>query len=66
MKISVIAALIISVNFGFLECARILGIFPLPGSSHFAMHGRIMRELAKSGHEVDVVSHFVPKTPIPR
>lgn len=66
MKIYPIALLIICVNFGFLQCARILGIFPFPGASHFAMHGRIMRELAKSGHEVDVVSHFPAKAPIPR
>ncbi|KAL1509622.1 hypothetical protein ABEB36_004332 [Hypothenemus hampei] len=45
--------------------ANILAIFPFPGYSHFRMFGSLMEELAKRGHDVDVVSHFPLKTPIP-
>ncbi|KZC13026.1 PREDICTED: UDP-glucuronosyltransferase 2A3-like [Dufourea novaeangliae] len=44
---------------------RILGIFPLNGRSHFVMASRLMEELAERGHQVDVVSHFPRKTPMP-
>lgn len=47
------------------EGARILGIFPLQGQSHFVICNRLMKLLAKSGHQVDVISHFPEKMPIP-
>lgn len=43
---------------------RILGLFPLQGKSHFNMMQPLMIELSKK-HQVDVVSHFPLKTPIP-
>lgn len=51
---------------GVVYGARILGIFSLAaGPSHFLMYERLMIELAKRGHKVDVVSHFPQKQPIP-
>ncbi|XP_043268662.1 UDP-glucosyltransferase 2-like [Venturia canescens] len=45
--------------------ARILGLFPLQGKSHFVMCETLMRALAARGHQVDVVSHFPLKNPPP-
>nr|XP_033334732.1 uncharacterized protein LOC117225344 [Megalopta genalis] len=42
---------------------RILGLFPLNGKSHFMMFERLMKVLAKKGHQVDVVSTFPLKKP---
>ena len=50
---------------GESDAARILGIFPLPGKSHFGMCETVMRALAARGHQVDVISHFPLKKPPP-
>lgn len=47
------------------DAARILGLFPLQGKSHFVMCETLMRALAARGHQVDVVSHFPLKNPPP-
>lgn len=44
---------------------RILGIFPLHGKSHWIMQEALMKDLAKRGHQVDVVTHFPLEKPIP-
>ncbi|XP_011056896.1 PREDICTED: UDP-glucuronosyltransferase 1-9-like [Acromyrmex echinatior] len=44
---------------------RILGLFPLNGKSHWNMQEVLMKELARRGHQVDVVSHFPLKKPVP-
>ncbi|KAG7207212.1 hypothetical protein KM043_008890 [Ampulex compressa] len=44
---------------------RILGIFPLQGKSHWVMMEQLMIKLAKNGHQVDVLTHFPQKKPIP-
>jgi len=44
---------------------RILGIFPLQGKSHWIMQEILMKELARRGHQVDVVTHFPLEKPIP-
>lgn len=44
---------------------KILGIFPHGGKSHFNMFVPILRELARRGHEVTVISHFPEKQPLP-
>ncbi|XP_051166485.1 UDP-glucosyltransferase 2-like isoform X2 [Leptopilina boulardi] len=53
------------INCKINDGARILGIFPLQGSSHFVMCERLMKLLAKNGHQVDVISHFPLKEPFP-
>ncbi|CAK9814493.1 UDP-glucosyltransferase 2 [Anthophora plagiata] len=42
---------------------RILGLFPLNGRSHWAMGEQLMINLAKRGHQVDVITHFHLKKP---
>lgn len=44
---------------------RILGVFPFNGKSHFMMFERLMKTLAKKGHQVDVISTFPLKKPYP-
>lgn len=44
---------------------RILGVFPLHGKSHWIMQEALMKELARRGHQVDVITHFPQKKPIP-
>jgi glucuronosyltransferase len=44
---------------------RILGVFPLHGKSHWIMQEALMKNLAKRGHQVDVVTHFPLEEPIP-
>jgi glucuronosyltransferase len=41
--------------------AKILGIFPFQGKSHFIMASALLQELAKRGHDVTVISHY-PQT----
>jgi len=45
--------------------AKILGIFPLPGKSHFIVSSALLKELANRGHQVTVFSPFPEKSPIP-
>jgi glucuronosyltransferase len=45
--------------------AKILGIFPLPGKSHFTVSSVLLKELANRGHQVTVYSPFPEKSPIP-
>lgn len=47
------------------EALRILGLFPHPAVSHFQFFQPIMRQLAESGHSVDVVSPFPDAAPPP-
>lgn len=42
---------------------RILGVFPHPGMSHFAVFAPLMDKLAEKGHEVTVISHFPKDKP---
>ncbi|XP_044733865.1 UDP-glycosyltransferase UGT5-like, partial [Chrysoperla carnea] len=44
---------------------KILGVFPHGGKSHFMVFVPILRELARRGHEVTVISHFPEKNPLP-
>lgn len=50
----------------YIESYNILAIFPQQSKSHFVMFERLLKELAKRGHEVDVVGHFPQKKPLPR
>nr|XP_049700701.1 uncharacterized protein LOC110384519 [Helicoverpa armigera] len=42
---------------------NILGIFPYHGKSHFIVFRVFLRELAKRGHNVTVISHFPEQDP---
>lgn len=45
------------------DAARILGIFPWPGTSHMITFSALTRALAERGHELVVVSTFPSKNP---
>lgn len=40
------------------DSARILGIFPHHGESHFVFFEPVLKALDNAGHEVHVISHF--------
>ncbi|CAG9861072.1 unnamed protein product [Phyllotreta striolata] len=40
------------------ECYKYLGVFPIPIKSHMMVFSGVLRELARKGHEVTVVSVF--------
>lgn len=40
------------------DSARILGIFPHHGESHFVFFEPILKALDNAGHDVHVISHF--------
>ena len=54
----------ITINSDTSDGHRILGIFPLHGTSHAILGKQLMKILAKHGHKVDVISHFPLKEPI--
>ncbi|XP_045534751.1 UDP-glycosyltransferase UGT5 [Papilio machaon] len=45
------------------DCARILGLFPHTGKSHFMVFEPLLRALAGRGHHVTTVSYFPLKSP---
>lgn len=44
---------------------NILGVFALPGKSHFVLAEELLKTLAKKGHKIDVITHFPQKKPVP-
>lgn len=42
---------------------RILGVFPAPAYSHYALGSRLMKALAEKGHDVTMISPFKEKSP---
>ncbi|KAG5880554.1 hypothetical protein JTB14_021226 [Gonioctena quinquepunctata] len=47
------------------NCKKILGINSHPGKSHYIFGERILKELAKRGHEVTMVSAYTLKQSVP-
>lgn len=47
-----------------VESARILGVFHMPSYSHHIVGKTILKELAKRGHEVTMISSFPMKPPL--
>jgi glucuronosyltransferase len=43
--------------------AKILAVFPTPSKSHWILGQPLMKELARAGHEVTVMSPFQAKNP---
>ncbi|XP_028168266.1 UDP-glucuronosyltransferase 2B2-like [Ostrinia furnacalis] len=64
MQSSTILVLISIILMNSVNCARILGIFPMPSRSHQIVFQSYTKELAKRGHELVVVSPdpFPPDT----
>jgi hypothetical protein len=59
--IKLVVVLLFTLNVG--ESARILGIYPLPGNSHYHLGSALFRELAERGHDVTVINTFGEKIP---
>lgn len=47
------------------EGYRILCLLPFQGRSHFVMFEALCQGLAKRGHQIDMISHYPSKKPIP-
>lgn len=45
----------------FINCAKVLGVFPSPGYSQFILGEVLMTELARRGHNVTVISAYKPR-----
>jgi hypothetical protein len=58
-----IAILLFSTTAFLTNGAKILGIFPLPGRSHYILGSSLLRELAERGHDVTMISCFSEKEP---
>lgn len=41
-----------------VHCARILGVFPHAGESHFIFFEPILKALDSAGHDVHIIAHF--------
>lgn len=41
--------------------ARILGIFPMPGRSHYILADKLMTTLAEAGHHITMITPFPTK-----
>jgi len=66
MKILVLSILlVILASDRFADGYRILGVFPLNTRSHWIMMEELMKGLARRGHQVDVITQFSLKKPIP-
>lgn len=47
------------------ECYKILAVFPTPSHSHHTLASKLVKELAKTNHEVTFVNPFPSKEMIP-
>ncbi|XP_011141917.2 UDP-glucuronosyltransferase 2B19 [Harpegnathos saltator] len=65
MKLLSIVLVILASCDQIANAYRILGIFPFHSPSHWVMIQTLMKSLVQRGHQVDVVSHFPQKKPIP-
>jgi hypothetical protein len=45
------------------ESAKILGVFPVPGRSHYILGSTLLKALAEKGHDVTMISCFGEKDP---
>jgi glucuronosyltransferase len=61
MKFNLLASIILLI--GNASALNILGIFPYQGNSHFIVFKVLLKELARRGHNVTVISHFPEKEP---
>lgn len=57
--------LIVLLYFGTVHSANILGVFYFPSPSHHMLGSRLLKELAKKGHNVTMLSPFPLKNSIP-
>lgn len=63
MSLRLVLLLIASVS--VCHGARVLGVFPVPGISHYILGRELMKGLADAGHDVTMISPFEEKE-VPR
>jgi glucuronosyltransferase len=63
-RVLFVGVLLVIIGVQGVKGARILGLFPLPSFSHFAVPSALLKELANRGHQVTVYSPFPEKSPI--
>ena len=61
----ILSCLILMTILNFVSGAKILGIFPIPSRSHMAVNIALMKELARRGHEVTVLTPYPSTETIP-
>ncbi|CAH1375675.1 unnamed protein product [Tenebrio molitor] len=60
MKFALLA--VVSLTYSYVaESAKILGIFPVPATSHYILGSALMRGLAERGHDVTVINSYGEK-----
>lgn len=64
MKLLLLLLFTLHISSPSAEGANILGFFGHQGKSHFDVFEALMKELAKRGHSVTVVSYFPQKSPL--
>lgn len=57
--ISTVAIFIWAIYLQTCVAYRILGVFPMPGKSHYFLGGTLMKALADAGHDVTTVTPFI-------
>ncbi|XP_034232816.1 UDP-glucuronosyltransferase 2B30-like isoform X2 [Thrips palmi] len=62
-KLLVLLLLAVAAPLDGVLAARILGVFPHSGKTHFLVFEPLLKELAARGHELVVLSHFPQKRP---
>jgi hypothetical protein len=62
MKIFITVLLFLTTAF-LAESAKILGVFPVPGRSHYILGSTLLKALAEKGHDVTMISCFGEKDP---
>ncbi|KAJ9601564.1 hypothetical protein L9F63_000307 [Diploptera punctata] len=60
-----LVVLLVTTRLTLIEAAKILTIFPFQSRSHMIMGSALAKELAESGHDVTMISHFPEKNKIP-
>ncbi|CAG9767336.1 unnamed protein product [Ceutorhynchus assimilis] len=61
MKISLLILLCLMYFFKFSNGARLLGIFAMPGNSHYILAEKLMKGFAAAGHNVTMISPYPTK-----
>jgi hypothetical protein len=62
MKIFITILLLLTAAF-LTDGAKILGVFPVPGRSHYLLGSTLLKALAEKGHDVTMISCFGEKDP---
>jgi UDP:flavonoid glycosyltransferase YjiC (YdhE family) len=58
------ALFFLSVVFCVCQSYKILGVFQIPGRSHYILASKLFKEIANRGHDVTFITPFVGKTKV--